>query len=83
VAGATRYVLSLHGADGSAKLLRVAAPTHRTTIAGVSTTIRGTVSLRAVGQLGLAGRPARATFKASRAVPDRFLPYSKLGKPTT
>jgi hypothetical protein len=73
--------VSLHGSDGSAKLVRLSAPKHGTTIAGVSPTIRGAVSVRAIGQLGRAGPPARTTFKASRALPDRFLPYSKLGKP--
>ena len=80
VEGVTGYVVALRGADGSAKLVRITASSRSTTIAGVSPTIRGVVSVRAIGQLGLAGPSTIATFKASRTVPDHFLPYSKLGK---
>jgi hypothetical protein len=80
VARATRYIVALRGGHGSARLTRVAAPRHGTLIAGVSPTISGHITVRAIGQLGRAGPPTRTTFDATRRLPDRFLPYSTLGK---
>jgi hypothetical protein len=79
--GSGRYALRPRraGADGSARVVQVAASRRRVTIAGVSGTIAGSVSLRALGGAPPRRPGARARFAAAAKPVDRFLPLSRLG----